>query len=549
MNNHKNDKINLKNWDKTLEAYVNWVASSGLRKYFSDEIKINNFSLWWATNICTKNNILKNKWYYDLKDCLTRNKNIKFNKVKFYLIFCIKLLKNLITHFFWFLIIKFLSFSRYKKIKRKNCFHSYNYTLLRDGNLLRDRFYGNAPFSNNKSNNFYIVNIVKKGHFFSNFLKKKNFKQNIPHIIADEYLSILDVLYIYYKTIIYFFKLKIFLNKNKKLFFINGIDCRKVLEPFLLMSFAGEIQNSIFYALSINKFLENKKIKLFITYAQFNPDLRSIYFFVRNLDNPPKIIAIQHGHSNKNIMYFSHRKSEFTKNKLLEGQYYSPCPDFYLTQGNQFNQFLNSYFPNKTRIIGCLKYDISKFKKNKNNIKLNKIKFLDKKKDQKIILLCPSIGDELVLLNYLKYSVNFNYRFILSPHPNFEKKMLNKYLYELKNKCHLEIYDDVSTNELLSISNLLICGYSIVAYEALLFGVQSVRIVNSMHPQFFDLRDKLPIAASPYKLKKIINTKSFFKTKNVTIEKLKKDYFYKLDNKTHRRFWSFVNEVSGSRNK
>ena len=100
MDNHKNDKINFKNWDKTLEAYVNWVASSDLRKYFSDEIKINNFSLWWATNICTKNIVLKNKWYYDLKDCLTGNKNIKFNKVKFYLIFCIKLLKNLIINFF-----------------------------------------------------------------------------------------------------------------------------------------------------------------------------------------------------------------------------------------------------------------------------------------------------------------------------------------------------------------------------------------------------------------------------------------------------------------
>ena len=279
MNNNKIDKINFKNWDKTLNAYVDWVASSDLRKYFSEEIKINNFSLWWATNICTKNNMLKNKWYYDLNDCLIKNKNIKFNKPKFYLFFCIKLIKNFVTHFIWFIAIKFLSFSRYQRIKGKNCFHSVNYNLLKNGNFLMDVCYGKAPFSNNKSDNFYIVNVVKKRHFISNIFKKKIFKENIPHIIADECLSIFDVLYIYYKTIIYFFKLKIFLNKNKKLFFIKNVDCRKVLEPFLLISFAGEIQNSIFNALSINKFLKDKEIKLFITYAQFNPGNRTLYFF------------------------------------------------------------------------------------------------------------------------------------------------------------------------------------------------------------------------------------------------------------------------------
>ena len=62
------------------------------------------------------------------------------------------------------------------------------------------------------------------------------------------------MLYIYYKTIIYFFKLKTFINKNDKVFLVNGIDCRKILEPFLLMSFAGEIQAQLFRGLSINKF-------------------------------------------------------------------------------------------------------------------------------------------------------------------------------------------------------------------------------------------------------------------------------------------------------
>jgi len=94
----------------------------------------------------------------------------------------------------------------------------------------------------------------------------------------------------------------------------------------------------------------------------------------------------------------------------------------------------------------------------------------------------------------------------------------------------------------LSISDLLICGFSIVAYEALFFNVQSIRIVDFAHPPYFDLKDNLPIAESAQKLKKILNTKSFLKTKTAAVKKLKKNYFYKLDNKSYSRFWNFINK-------
>ena len=373
MKDINNYKTNIKNWDKTLESYVDWVSKTSLRGYFAREIKINNFSLWWVTNICTKQNLEKNRWYYDLKDCFTQNKKIKYNKLNFYFIFFILFLKNFITHSLWFLIIRFLSFSRYKKIKRKNCFHSINYNVLEKNNFLFDRCYGKLPFINFANNNFHIISIIKKTHFFSNFFNRRKFKKNIPYVVADEYSSIFDVFYIYYKTIIYFFKLKIFISKNHKIFNIKGIDCRNVLEPFLLMSFAGEIQTQLFRGMSINNFIKRNKIKLFITYAEFNPGIRALYFFIRSVSHPPKIITIQHGHNNKNLMYNFHKKNEFTKNSLHEGQYYSPSPDFYLTQGNQFNKILSSYFPNKSKIIGGLKYDNYKFKIKK-SIKLNKIK-------------------------------------------------------------------------------------------------------------------------------------------------------------------------------
>jgi|MDTC01.1.fsa_nt_gb hypothetical protein len=539
MNSSRTNKINIKNWDKTLKLYVDWVANSDLRKYFSDEIKINNFSLWWATNITAKDNMINNKWYYDLKDCLFENKKIKSSKFKFYLIFFARLLKNFITHCVWYSVIKILSFSRYKKIRRKNCFHTFDVNFLKKGDSFIDRCYGNAPFSNYKNDNFFLITTIKKRNFFSNFFKKKS----IPCVNAAEYLSVFDVFNIYYKILISFFKLKIFLNKNKKIFFIKNVDCRNVLEPFLLMSFTGDIQYSIFNGLSVRNFLKcNKEVKLFISYGEFNPGFRSLHFFVKDLVNPPKHIAIQHGHANQNLGFFFHKKKEFTKNQLLRGSYYSPSPDFYLTQGNQYNKILNNYFPNETKIIGCLKYDIYNFQKKKKNTILKKIKFKKGVKNKKIILLCPSIGDELVILDYLRQSVNFNFRFILSPHPVFKEKIIRKYLYELKDKCYLEVYNDVSTIDLLSIADLVICGFSTIAYEALFFGVQSIRIINSDNPHFFDLRDNLPVADSPNSLKKILNTGSFLKTKATAVKKLKRNYFYKLDNKAYLRFWNFIKE-------
>jgi len=539
----KTYKKNIANWDKTLKSYVNWVASTDLRNFFAKELKIYGLSSWWVTNICSKQNMLNNSWYHELNKILNDRKIIKYNKLKFYLIFLSKFLKNFVNHFFWFLIIKFISFTRFKMIKQRNCFHSLNYNILKKDNFLFDRCYGDLPFTNTVNQNFHLISIEKKTDFFYNFLKLNKFKKNIPHVIVDEYLSVFDIFKVYYLTLLYFFKLKKFINKNKKVFFINKSDCSGALEPFLLMSFSGEIQTQIFRGLAINSFLKNKKIKLFINYAEFNPGYRSIYFFIRNINTPPKIITIQHGHSNKNLMFFNHKKEEFTKNKINEGGLFSPSPDYYLIQGNQFKKLLSLYFPNKIQIIGCLKYDSFKFKKQKNNIKLKKI---SSKNNKKIILLCPSVGDELRILDYLKQSVNFNFRYILSPHPVLSQRrtqVIEMYKSELKSSCNIEVYDNVSTFDLLSISNFVICGFSSVAYEALFFGAQSIRVVNSEHPQFFDLSDNLSVAYSPEKLKNLLRTKSLLKSRKPLINKLLKNYFYRFDNKAHKRFWSFVNTI------
>ena len=143
---------------------------------------------------------------------------------------------------------------------------------------------------------------------------------------------------------------------------------------------------------------------------------------------------------------------------------------------------------------------------------------------------------------WLPFFVNVTYMHKKSMF-ELKERVINKYTQELKNKCNLEVYNDISTFELLSVSNLVICGFSSVAYEALFFGVQSIRVVNSTHPQFFDSRDNLPIAYSPDKLRQLLNKKSLLKTKKSARKKLFKFFFYKFDNKAHERFWNFVSRI------
>ena len=96
MSNKDNFKYNYKLWKKTSDLYVNWVADTELRDFFSKNIKFRNLSLWWTTDICRKDNMLENQWFIDLKERFFQNKNKKFNRAKFTFTLVLKFFKNFI---------------------------------------------------------------------------------------------------------------------------------------------------------------------------------------------------------------------------------------------------------------------------------------------------------------------------------------------------------------------------------------------------------------------------------------------------------------------
>ena len=133
---------------------------------------------------------------------------------------------------------------------------------------------------------------------------------------------------------------------------------------------------------------------------------------------------------------------------------------------------------------------------------------------------------------------------MLSPHPTFKKKIIKNYLDKLSSKFNIEIYNNISTNDLLSISDLVICSMSTVAYEAIFYNVLSCRIIDNKKPPYFNDGDNLPIIDNYSDLNNLLNNKTHFKVNKKNLEKIRKKYFYKLDNKTYHRFWSKISRYA-----
>ena len=74
---------------------------------------------------------------------------------------------------------------------------------------------------------------------------------------------------------------------------------------------------------------------------------------------------------------------------------------------------------------------------------------------------------------------------------------------ELENKCEIKTFKHLSTFDLFKISDIVLCGFSTVAYEALFLGAQPVRVIDPYQPQFFDLKDGLPIVENQNELRKL----------------------------------------------
>ena len=524
-------KKQIKNLLNTNNLFHEWVNTTNLKKFFAEKVCFENFSLWWITRIIDKDNvnIKENRWYFDLNRVLSKknNKIQEFN----WSIFFIKLIKNFLKNIFWISYFKFMNLFLGKNINKKkhdNCFHTFDIQLNKYNNKSIDKIYGYAPFKIKKKRNFFLISSSTKKFnvFVDKFIN--------DHYVVNAYLDYSSFFKIYYVVFINLFKTLKYIKLNKNLFIIKKIDCTKVLKPLLINSFCGSIQNSLIQALSIQSFLKKKRVKKFICYGEFNPGYRSIYHFAKKVNYPIKIIAIQHGYANENLLFFSHKKKDFDV-KEKQGKLCSPMPDQYLVKGEQFKEILKKYYPKKINVIGCLKNDMINFNKKKS---IKNLRHNNKKK----ILVAPSIGDEETILMYLKEFALKNqtllqeFDFYLSPHPGNKQKtikLFQKKLSEIK-----FFFTKESSFVKMQSCDLVICNLSNIAYEATIMGVPAMRVADTAKPLLFHLKDSVKKIYDYQSFAKELKKKIFFLADRESIIKY---FFYKIDNNAYKRFWKSLN--------
>ena len=103
----------------------------------------------------------------------------------------------------------------------------------------------------------------------------------------------------------------------------------------------------------------------------------------------------------------------------------------------------------------------------------------------------------------------------------------------------------MSLIKLLPKSCLIICGYSTLAYEAAIFGVQSVRLTpysiiptrsgDCRIPEFYNSNDFNKWFED--------NKLTLLKNNNSKLKTLAKDYFYINDTNASKRFWRLIEKI------
>lgn len=424
-------------------------------------------------------------------------------------------------------------------------FLSYQYNLIASDSIY-DRQYSDVPLQDTKygceSSYLLVLNIGK-----SDFLHPVSLYNKITAqirglerdvVILDRFLTLKDLVSVYTKVFLCWIHLR--RNKYKadiqKKMKINGIDCSDILYTELEKSFLGEIQRNLLVATMLNNAVKGTSDLLIITYGELLAANRPLYYFAKEPDPGCRFVTIQHATVYRNKLGFYHRRGEFNS-----GSNPSPLPDYYYVHGRQYYDILKEYYPeNNIKIIGCLKYDkLYSIKSEFGSIR-EEITGLLNRDGRKVILIAPSVNDvEDILSCFRHIDLPQSWRVIISLHPIVNPAGVRKYIDELQLEYPIDFAPGIPTQKLLTISDLVVCGYSTVALEAAVFDVPSVRILPADRPPLTEDEEGVEYC---YDEEDFIRFFSSFMQRNGEgpsndTRKLAYDFFYKIDGKVHQRFW------------
>ena len=530
----------LKDWEKTKFLYLKWLSSNKVKKIFSKKLKYEKLSLWWITNLTLKDSVINNSWYKSLYFKLNypkKKNNRFFINFKF-----LKVFINFFIIIFFSMFCKFVFRKKNKKFNTENCLLSYERNISQYNNRFADRQYGNFQFIKKKNSSFLIFIIPNLEIIFNYKKKLKNFL-SLPSQFAvlNSYVSIFDILKIYFFTFISLLKYKFNFKKNNH-FFIDNINCADVLKESLENSFFGRIQEELIYGLALRRYLINNKCSRFFSYNEFFSFSRSFYYFAKTTNKEIKIISLNHFPYEKNNLFFSLNKNDFSKK--MDFINYSPKPDIFLTQGKLYKKFLNKIFLFNKNIfsIGSLKKELIEnkiYKKRKKNV----TKYVNLNK--KIISIFLSSNSHKNIIDQLKKINLNNFHLIIRPHP-FIKNIRNKIIKEFQDKIKITVdtAKELTSKEVMKISDYIICDDSSSVLDAIVLKrnkTKILRIISNIEPPNFSKEMGIPILSSKKEIKNFLSNKkkdSQQFDKKSAIE----NYYFKDDLKASNRLIDLIQQ-------
>ena len=323
---------------------------------------------------------------------------------------------------------------------------------------------------------------------------------------------------------------------------INGMDVSDILIDEWSNNYWGFQQASKFRALATAKhFIQFCDGQIVITYGEFIAENRPIYYLTKVERPLTTFVSIQHGMNARNKTFTYHRRCEFNYNGIGYGVENSPFPDYFLTQGRQYEIFLKEFYEsNRITTIGSLKSTNSESKKPNKSLQLNKVLGLKKR----LLLIAPSVGEEYkgLIDLFSDWSYYNDWILVVSSHPASPIDRIAKYQINKFPDMRVSYITDASTVDIIKYCNLVVVGYSVLALEALQSNIAAVRYVPlGVFPQF----DKDVQVPSFHNKHQFVEWFELFcndihQDSKVEYTKIAQKYIFKNDNRAGNRLWEFI---------
>jgi hypothetical protein len=549
---------NNKQWIEFRESYLDWLADWPKEYNVKNLLVYKGYSLWWSSNLIKKDTIINNEWlvklYHRLCDVnISKSSNYKSKRTVMYMPYLF------ILDVYRFLVIKLILKAKSNK-KSDIYFYSLELNLIKKDGVPYDRHYG-APISEKNESGLSASYLLNLSNNYIEILNPYKYHKKINRllstidsnvIVLDSYLKLTDIISVHAGIFKIYCKFLIAKRRNdfNKSFFVNGVSCRDILVPELEQSFYGGFQSSLLSSIQFFNWSNEQNQKLtIVSYLETLSAARSIYYFGRKSVSKCTFIGLQHSTIYRNKIDFYNRRKEFNYS-YQGGIEFSPQPDYYLLHGQYSKDLIQEFMDiDRLKIIGCLKFDnfplvLSKIEKIKKKV-ISQLEF----KNRYIVVLAPSFGVDidgmLNLFKDIKYDSN-KIKFIISPHPLVSVDEISNKILKMGISNKFDFYPNISTQEIIIAADLVVCGYSSIALESVIFKTHSVRVVQ---------KQEIPMFEEEYPIQYITNKKEFWDyiytfieegRKNNFLEENKKlvtKFFYKIDGKSHQRMWKFLSEL------